>query len=88
MKTIKFILQKIVIVEFMLILLVGSIQLFHINMLYIYSFLTTSLHFLTPIAIFSLIGYIILSILTKSFLEILLGIAISGIILYYLSIHI
>lgn len=72
----------------MLILLVGSIQLFHINMPYIYSFLTTSLHFLTPIAIFSLIGYIILSILTKSFLEILLGIAISGIILYYLSIHI
>ena len=83
MKFIQFILKKIIIVELMLVMLVGCIQLFSLNIPRIYSILITVLHFLTPISLFSLIGYVILCFFTKNFIEILLTIGISGLILYY-----
>lgn len=84
MKTIKFILQKIIIVETMLIILTLAIQFFSINITSILNILITCLNYLTPISLISLILYIILSLLTSTLIEVALGIVLGGIILYYL----
>lgn len=84
MKTAKFILKKIIIVETMLIILTLAIQLFSINIPSILKLLTTCLNYLTPISLISLILYIILSLLTSTLIEVALGIVLGGIILYYL----
>ena len=84
MKTAKFILKKIIIVETMLIILTLAIQLFSINIPSILKLLTTCLNYLTPISLISLILYFILSLLTSTLIEVALGIVLGGIILYYL----
>ena len=84
MKTAKFILKKIIIVETMLIILTLAMQFFSINIPSILILLTTCLNYLTPISLISLILYIILSLLTSTLIEVALGIVLGGIILYYL----
>ena len=84
MSTLKFIIKKIIIVEIMMIVLLISYTVFHLNIPIIYTFLTTALKYLTPIAIFSLIPYIFLSILDNQIVSTALGIVLGGIILYYL----
>lgn len=84
MKTIKFILQKIIIIEVMLVILFFICNLFEVSIPIIDLIIGTSLKYLTPIAIISLIGYIILSLLSLKIVEIALGIVLGGIILYYL----
>ena len=84
MKTIKFILQKIIIVEAMLIILNLAIQLFSIPVPVISNLLATFLTYLTPISLISLIIYIVLGLLTSTLIEVALGMVLGGIILYYL----
>ena len=84
MKLLKFILQKIVIVEVMLIILYFSCQFFGINIEIFNLIINTSLQYLTPISIFALIGYVILSLLTSKIIETIIGIVLGGLILYYL----
>lgn len=68
----------------MLIILTLAMQFFSINIPSILKLLTTSLNYLTPISLISLILYIILSLLTSTLIEVALGIVLGGIILYYL----
>ena len=88
MKLIKFLLQKIIIVETMLIILYFAYSLFGININIINLIITTGLEFLTPIAVISLILYIILSLLTSKLIETVIGVVLGGIILYYLFTYI
>lgn len=91
MKTLKFILQKIVIVEVMLIILAFAKHGMNIvvpsidNI--IETILSVGLTYLTPVAVVSLIGYIILSLLSFKIIEIALGVVLGGVILYYLFNH-
>lgn len=91
MKALKFILQKIVIVEVMLIVLFLAKRGMNIvvpgidNI--IEMILTTGLTYLTPVAVIALVGYIILSLLSFKIVEIALGVVLGGIILYYLFNH-
>ena len=87
MKTIKFILQKIIIVEVMLIILYFATNLFGVSISIVDTILSVGLTYLTPIAIISLIGYVILSILSFKIVEIALGVVLGGIILYYFFNH-
>lgn len=87
MKTIKFILQKIIIVEVMLIILYFATNLFGVSISIVDTILRVGLTYLTPIAIISLIGYVILSILSFKIVEIALGVVLGGIILYYFFNH-
>lgn len=87
MKTIKFILQKIVIVEVMLIILYLACNFFGVSIPIVSTIISYGLKYLTPIAIISLVGYIILSLLSFKIVEIALGIVLGGIILYYLFNH-
>ena len=84
MKTLKFILQKIVILEVMLIILYFAYNLFNLSIPIVNTILTVGLTYLTPVAIISLIGYIILCLLSFKIVEIALGIVLGGIILYYI----
>lgn len=84
MKTLKFILQKIIIVEVMLIILYFVCNYFDVSIPVISTIITYGLKYLTPVAIISLIGYIILCLLNFKIVEIALGIVLGGIILYYL----
>ena len=88
MKTLKFILEKIVIVEVMLIILYIACQTFSINIEIINLIINTSLSHLTPIAIFALIGYLILSLLTSKLIGTILSIVVSILIAYYLITYI
>ena len=83
MKTIRFLLQKILIVEVMLIILLFAHQLFQLEIPIFATIIHTGLKYLTPIAIISAILYIILSILSTKFIEIAFGIILGGIILFY-----
>lgn len=87
MKTIKFILQKIIIVDVMLIILYFATNLFGVSISIVDTILSVGLTYLTPIAIISLIGYVILSILSFKIVEIALGVVLGGIILYYFFNH-
>lgn len=84
MKTLKFILQKIIIVEVMLIILYFACNYFGVSIPIVNTIITYGLKYLTPIAFISLIGYIILCLLNFKIVEIALGIVLGGIILYYL----
>ena len=84
MKTIKFILQKILIVEVMLIILYFACNLFGVSIPVIDLIVSTGLVYLTPIAIVSLILYVILSLLSLKIVEIVIGVVLGGIILYYI----
>ena len=84
MKTIKFLLHKIIIIETMLIILYFATFLFNINISIINTIINTSLLYLTPVSIIALILYIILCILSSKIIETAISIVIGGIILYYL----
>ena len=84
MQTIKFILQKIIIIEVMLIVLLFATNLFGISIPILATILNTSLPYLTPISIISLVLYIILSLLTLKIVEIAIGVVLGGLILYYI----
>ena len=83
MKTIKFILQKIVIVEVMLIILYLANSFFGVNISIFNLIINTGLEYLTPIAIISAVLYVIFSILSFKIVEVALGVVLGGIILYY-----
>ena len=85
MKTIKFILQKIVIIEVMLIILFFACNLFGVSISIVDTIINTGLTYLTPISIIALIGYIILSLLSFKIVEIAIGVVLGGIILYYIG---
>lgn len=87
MKTIKFLLQKIVIVEVMLIILYFAKTLFEVSMPIADLIIDTGLTYLTPVAIIAFIGYIVLSLFSFKIIEIALGIVLGGIILYYFFNH-
>ena len=87
MKTLKFILQKILIIEVMLIILFFAQNLFNVSIPVVSSIINTGLTYLTPIAIIALILYIILSLLSFKIVEIALGIFLGGLILYYFFNH-
>lgn len=87
MKTIKFILQKIIIVEVMLIILFFAKNLFNVSIPIIDTIITTGLTYLTPVSIIALILYIILSLLSFKIIEIALGLVLGAIIIYYLFNH-
>ncbi len=84
MKLIKFLLQKIIIVETMLIILYIAYSIFNIDIYIINLIITGGLKYLTPISIISLILYIIISLLTSKIIETIIGVVIGGIILYYI----
>lgn len=84
MKLIKFIFQKIITIEIMLIILYFACSLFGINIQLFNLIINTGLKYLTPLSVIALIGYIILSILTSKIIESIIGIVLGGIILYYL----
>ena len=80
MKLLKFLAEKIVIVEVMLILLNIAMHYFGI----VIPLINTLLVLLTPIDIIAFILYIILALLDTEIIKIALGIVLGGIILYYL----
>lgn len=84
MKTIRFFLQKIVIVEVMLIILFFAKNLFGVSIPIVNLIVDTSLKYLTPISFVAFILYIIVSLLSSKFVETVLGVVLGGIILYYL----
>ena len=84
MKLIKFLLQKIIIVEVMLIILYFACSLFNVDMGIINTIINTSLIYLTPISIIALVLYIIICILSSKIIETIISIVVGGLILYYL----
>lgn len=84
MDFIKFILQKIVIVEIMLIIIYIAKSYFGVNIEIVNFIVDTSLKYLTPIAILSVIPYFILSILSNRVVETILGVVLGGVILYFI----
>jgi len=84
MKLIKFLLQKIIIVEVMLIILYFACSLFNVDMGIINTIINTSLIYLTPISIIALVLYIIVCILSSKIIETIISIVVGGLILYYL----
>lgn len=88
MKIIRFFLQKIVIVEVMLIILYFSKSLFGVSIPIIDLMIDTGLKYLTPISIIAFILYIIVSLLSSKLIETVLGVVLGGIILYYLFAYI
>ena len=87
MNTIKFILQKIIIVEVMLIILFFAQSIFGVSLPIISTIISFGLTYLTPISIIALILYIILSLLSFKIIEIALSIVLGGLILYYFFNH-
>lgn len=83
MKLIKFLLQKILIVEVMLIILYIACLVFGVNIDIFNIIINTGLKYLTPVSIVALVLYIILSLLTSKIVEVLIGVVLGGIILYY-----
>ena len=65
MKTIRFLLQKIVIVEVMLIILFFAKSLFGVSISIVDLIVDTGLTYLTPISIIAFILYIIFSLLSS-----------------------
>lgn len=74
-KTIKFLSEKIVIVEIMLIILVLAGNYFSVTIPYLTDFLNQALTFLTPISLIAAVIYIIASLLDHEFIKILLAVA-------------
>jgi hypothetical protein len=86
MKTIRFLLEKIVIVEVMLLVLYFATVTFNIHIVTFDLIIITILKYLTPIAIICLIPYIIFSIFDNEIIDIAIGIVIGGLILKYLGV--
>lgn len=84
MKTLKFILKKIIIIEVMLVILFLASNLFGINLPIITPIINTLLYYITPISVISLIIYLILSLLSIKLIEVLISIVMGGLIIYYL----
>ena len=72
-KAIKFLSEKIVIIEIMLIILNLIGNLFKVSIPYITDFISIALTYLTPISIIALIIYIVFSILDHKFTKLLLA---------------
>lgn len=87
MKLIRFILQKIIIIEVMLIILFFVKNLFEVSIPVVDTIINLGLLYITPVSIIALILYIILSILSFKIIEIALGVALGGLILYYFFNH-
>lgn len=83
-KTIRFILQKIVIIEVMLIILFFAKNFFGVSIAFADLIIDNGLKYLTPISVVAFVLYIILSLLSSKLIETILGIVLGGIILYYL----
>lgn len=84
MKTIKFILGKIVIVEVMLIILYFATLTFNVHISLIDDVISLGLKYLTPVAVLAIIPYIILSLLDNRFVETVVAIVVGVLIAYYL----
>lgn len=84
MKTIRLILGKIVIVEVMLLILYFATVTFNIHISIIDLIITISLKYLTPVAIICLAPYIILSLFNDRIIDVIVGVVIGGLILYYI----
>lgn len=84
MKTILFLLKKIIIIEIMLIILSLISQFFQLEIPIVSNIIYIGLKYITPLAIISLVLYIILSILNKKTIEIALGVILGGMILFHL----
>jgi len=82
-KLMKFLSEKIVIVEVMLLLLHFIGNYFEVEIPYLTSFLDTALVFLTPIAIVALIVFIVFSILDHKLIKILIIIVLAILIYKY-----
>ena len=87
MKTLKFIVQKIIIVEVMLIILYFAKDLFNVSISIFDLIIDTGIQYLTPISIIALVIYIICCLLSFKIIEIALGFVLGGINLYYLFNH-
>lgn len=72
-KIIKFLSEKIVIVEIMLIILYLAGNYFNVTIPYLTSFIATALTYVTKVAIVALIIYILTSILDKKFIKLLIA---------------
>ena len=83
MKTIRFILQKIVIVEVMLIILFFAKSMFDVSIPVVDLIIDTGLLYLTPVSVVAMVLYIIFSILSIKIIETVIGVVLGGIILYY-----
>lgn len=84
MKTIKFILKKIIIIEVMLIILFLISNLFGKYLPIITPIINIMLYYITPISVIALVIYMILSLLSIKLIEILINIVLGSIIIYYL----
>lgn len=84
MQTIRFILQKIIIIEVMLIVLLFTTNLFGISIPILDTIINISLTYLTPVAVISFILYIIVSLLSSKIIETAIGVVLGGLILYYI----
>lgn len=87
MKMLRFIAQKIVIAEIMLIILFFAMNLFEVSIPYIETIIPIGLMYLTPVAIVALVLYIILSLLSSKIIETAIGVVLGGLILYYILNH-
>ena len=88
MKIVRFLAEKIIIIELMLFILFFAKSLFTISIPIVDLIINKGLQYLTPIAIISLIVYIILSLLSSKLIETALGVVLGGLILYYLFAYI
>ena len=88
MKIVRFLAEKIIIIELMLFILFFAKSLFAISIPIVDLIINKGLQYLTPIAIISLIVYIILSLLSSKLIETALGVVLGGLILYYLFAYI
>ncbi len=88
MKIVRFLTEKIIIIELMLFILFFAKSLFAISIPIVDLIINKGLQYLTPIAIISLIVYIILSLLSSKLIETALGVVLGGLILYYLFTYI
>lgn len=84
MKTIRFILEKIVIVEVMLLILFFAKNLFGVSIPIVDLIINTGLKYLTPISIIALVLYVILSILSSKIISTIISIVLAGFIIYYI----
>ena len=84
MKIIRFVLEKILIVEVMLLVLYFAKTFFNVDISIVNLIVDNGLKYLTPISIPALVLYFLTYILDLKIVKIAIGIALGGIILYYL----
>ena len=84
MKIIRFILEKILIVEVILLVLYFAKTFFNVDISIVNLIVDNGLKYLTPISVPALVLYFLTYILDLKIVKIAIGIALGGIILYYL----